>query len=90
MKSKRYTPWMFISLAILVFLMVMLLSAKITMSLTPLPEKLSLDRLFNFQDNHSIFMPILSQSSSPEGIVTEKSPADKGLGVQDLGEDANP
>lgn len=90
MKKKRYAPWMYISLAMLIFVVVMLASARITTSLPPLPEKISWDKLFDFQDDHSIFMPILSQSSTPEEIIIEEGNGDNGLGVQDWAGNASP
>ncbi len=90
MKNERYAPWLYISAAILVFILVVLVSASITSALDTSQAVTSWDRLFGMSNANSIYLPILSEGSQPEEIAINPVTGDSGLGIQDSFQSENP
>ncbi len=90
MKTERYAPWLYISAAILVFILVIVVSAGITSALDTSRANISWDNLFGANNAHSIYLPLLSGGSQPAVIAINPEEGDNGLGIQDMGEGGSP
>ncbi len=90
MKNERYAPWLYISAAILVFILVVVVSASITSALDTSQAITSWDDLFRASNAHSIYLPLLSEGSQPQEIAINPVTSDNGLGIQDWFESENP
>ena len=90
MKTERHAPWLYISAAILVFILVIVVSVGITTQVDSSHVIISWDRLFHSQGENSIYLPALGSETQSDGISIEPNTGDHGLGIQDLGESTNP
>lgn len=90
MKTERYAPWMYISGAILVFILVVVVSAGITSALDTSRATISWDRLFGSHNAPPIYLPFVSEGSVPGGITINTDAGDNGLGLQDWVDSENP
>lgn len=90
MKSERYAPWLYISAAILVFILVIGVSASITSALDTSQAVISWDRLFGLRGAHSVYLPVLSGGSQPGEITIDQNAGDNGLGLEDWVESVIP
>lgn len=79
MKTERFAPWMFISAAIVVFVVVGLVSARLTLALASSADFSVIDKLFHPQDTQSTFLPILHRAAPPEAIIVDHTTRDASL-----------
>lgn len=90
MKTERFAPWMFVSAAIVIFVMVILASVWMTMILAPSADFSAINQVFHPQDTQSTFMPILNRVSSPQDIISNSTTQDSSPDPQAWDENANP
>ncbi len=90
MKTERYAPWLYISAAILVFILVIVVSASITSALDTSQANILWENLFRATNAHTIYLPLLSGGSQPAVIAINPEAGDNGLGIQDLDEGGSP
>jgi hypothetical protein len=76
MKTKQFAPWMFPSAAVLVFVLVMLVSARLTRALAPSADFSSIDKLFHPQGANSTFLPLVARALPPTAIIIDHSSRD--------------
>ncbi len=76
MKAHRITPWLFSTAAILVFIMLALVSAKITSVLASSPVLLSKGKTFSPQVAQYIFLPYLSKAPPSQAIIIDHTNRD--------------
>lgn len=69
MKAHRIAPWLFSTAAILVFVMLVLVSAKITSVMASSPVLLSKGKAFSLQDSQFTFLPYISKLPSQAIII---------------------
>ncbi len=81
MKTNRIALWMFFSASILVFVGVILVSAKITTVMASPPILLSKEQIFSSLDTQFIFLPYVSKAnpSSPNAIIIDHNNRDIAL-----------
>lgn len=71
MKLNRYSPWMFTGAAILVFALVMLFSARLTVALASSADFSAIHKLFHPQADQSTYLPIVSRNLPPQAIIVD-------------------
>ena len=79
MKTNRIAPWLFFTAAILVFIVVILVSAQITMVMASAPNLLPEEKTYGPQDTQFNFLPILSKANPPSAIVIDHNNRDVAL-----------
>lgn len=79
MRTYRMVPWLFFTAAILVFVMVVLVSAKITSVMASSPVLLTEEKTFSPQDTLYNFLPILSKANPPSAIIIDHNNRDVAL-----------
>jgi hypothetical protein len=79
MKTNRFEPWVFFSAAILLFVMLILATAKITSVLASSSPFLSVAKSFSAQDTISSFFPILNRAPASTAIVIDHNNRDVAL-----------
>ena len=79
MKVYRFAPWIFYCAAILVFVMVILASAKITSVLASSPNFRAEGKVFSFQDDESSYLPLVSKTDPPSAIIIDHNSRDVAL-----------
>ena len=76
MKTERVAPWVFITAAVLLFFLFIMVTARITSVLASSPHfQLDTKSLF-VQDVSSIYLPILQRASPPEAIIIDHNTRD--------------
>jgi hypothetical protein len=90
MKTQRFPTWVYPTAAMLVFVMVMAVSAHLAIVLAPSANFNALHEQFQTTNTHSIYMPILMNSASPQGIITDQSAPDNSSSSQTLDEGLSP
>jgi hypothetical protein len=76
MKSEKYPPWMYITAAILVFILVILVSAQLTRILASSAFH-SIDEMGNRpQDSHLTYLPFLNKDNPPTAIIIDHNNRD--------------
>jgi hypothetical protein len=76
MKTERIAPWIFFTIAILIFVVVILASARITMVMASSPGLLPEKKTFSLQDTHYIFLPFLSKEDLTSAIIIDHNNRD--------------
>ncbi len=90
MKTTRRASWIFIGAAILVFILVVLVSARITSAMDTTQVVTSWDMLFQQQSANPIYLPVIGGSAQPDSYDLSQNSRDNGLGIQDWGESETP
>lgn len=90
MKIQRFPPWIYPTAAMLVFVMVMVVSAHLAIVLAPSADFNALHEQFHSTNTHTIYMPILTNSPSPQGIIPDQSTPDNSPSTQTLDEGLSP
>jgi len=77
MKTDRFAPWVFFVAAMMVMVLIIVLSAKITMVLASSPGFVSIDKAYP-QDTLVTFLPIVSKAepASPKAIIVDHNNRD--------------
>jgi hypothetical protein len=79
MKTERVAPWVFITAAVLLFFLFIMVTARITSVLASSPQfQLDTNSLFP-QDTVSIYLPILQRAGPPEAIIIDHNTRDASL-----------
>ncbi|HSB65587.1 MAG TPA: hypothetical protein VLD65_03360 [Anaerolineales bacterium] len=76
MKNERLAPWMLTSAAVLVFGIVVLVSAKFAVALAPTADFRFVNQLFNSDDTYTTYLPLLAQSEPPSAIIIDHTTRD--------------
>jgi hypothetical protein len=76
MKSKQFGPWLFPSAALLVFVLIMVVSAKMTKALAPSADFSAIDKLFHPQDTNPTFLPLMARALPPTAIIIDHTSRD--------------
>jgi len=76
MKTYKKEPWLFVTAAILVFIMVVLVSAKITSVMASSPVLLRGERADYPQDSLFTFFPYMSKAKPPSAIIIDHNSRD--------------
>ena len=79
MKTKRFTPWMYCCAALLIFVLVMLVSARLTKVLASSADFSAIDKMFHPQEVQITFMPILMRTDPPQAIIVDHTTSDISL-----------
>jgi hypothetical protein len=79
MKTERFPPWLYIFTALLLFLVVTLTSAGITLALASTPDVVSIPRIFISQQAQLNFLPLLSQAPATQAIIIDHTSRDISL-----------
>jgi len=76
MKTERVAPWVFITAAVLVFFLFILVTAQITSVLASTSRfQLNAKNLF-VQDAQSVYLPMLNKAGLPEAIIIDHTARD--------------
>jgi hypothetical protein len=76
MKSNRTSPWLFLSAAILIFVVVILASARITTTLASPPGFVPVTKMLYFQKAQFSFLPFLSKAPPSQAIIIDHTSRD--------------
>jgi hypothetical protein len=79
MKTDRFPPWLFLCSAFLVFLVVILTSARITLAVSSPPGFGHLTKLFYLQGAQTTFLPFQSKASLSQAIIINHTSRDVSL-----------
>jgi hypothetical protein len=80
MKNERFAPWIYACAALLVFVLMVLVSAKFAVALAPSADFSFVNQLFNRNQDASItYLPILSRSAPPTAIIIDHNTRDFNL-----------
>lgn len=80
MKNERFAPWILACAAILVFALLVLVSARLAVALAPSADFSFVNRLFHrTQDTYISYLPILSRSAPPTAIIIDHNTSDFNL-----------
>jgi hypothetical protein len=76
MKTERVAPWVFISAAVVLFFVLIMVTARITSVLASSPQfQLEAKNIFP-QDSQSIFLPFLNKAGASEAIIIDHTARD--------------
>jgi hypothetical protein len=79
MKTFRTSPWPFYITSFLVFVLEVVLSARITLALASSPIVRDTEKLFSAQEAHTSFLPILNKGRPPSAIIIDHNNRDAAL-----------
>jgi len=76
MKNERIAPWIFTSSAILVFALVVLVSAKLAVALAPEANFNFVDQLLHSDETYTAYLPIVTSDLPPAAIIIDHTTRD--------------
>ncbi len=79
MKNERYAPWMYITSAIVIFILVMLVAVQLTKALSPALEFKEIDKALPQQFNPSILLPLIGRAPESQAIIINHNTRNIGL-----------
>jgi hypothetical protein len=79
MKTDRFPPWLYIISAFLLFIVVTIASASITLALASPSDFVHLPKLLHFQESQLTYFPFQSKAPSPQAILIDHTSRDISL-----------
>ncbi len=79
MKTDRIPPWVFFSIAVLLFVMFILVTVKITSAVASSPFQFTIGQTFSPQDTQFSYLPMLSKAPGEPAIIIDHNNRDINL-----------